>query len=129
MKGENRMITSNFDERTGIFYVEMTGNIKLDEMLDHVSTKESRQYLPKKLKLLTDARHSVFTIDPNGLKLIKNEMQNTLKKYDRIVDAFLVENTKDTAISVLYMEMARIENYIFKVFNTEEAALRWLSNY
>ncbi len=123
------MIKTKLDNQSGIVYVKMEGVITLEQLVDHVSLKESRQYFPRDLKLLTDARQAILSFNIDALNLITDEMQKTLQKYNRIIDAFLVENTKETAMSVLYMEMAKINHYIFRVFNTEEAALRWLSSY
>jgi len=122
------MITSRIDYDTGILYVDFKGEITLEDLLEHVTIKERRSHYPKKLKILTNATTAEFFLQPRDLVAVKEEMSRTLKKYKVIYDAFVVNHTKSTALSVFYMELATLDNYHFKVFSTKEAAENWLKS-
>lgn len=120
------MIKSYLDPKTGIMYAKFKGNIYFNELLDHVTAQETRRHYPRKLKILSDARQGQLQIKPKDFYIIRDQLAETLKQFNVIYDAFMVSNTKDTALSMLYMELIKLDNYYFKVFSTEEAAMHWL---
>ncbi len=122
------MIISRLDTETGIVHVLFKGKVTLEELLDHVAVRENRSHYPKRLKIITNAIDAELFLHPRDLIMVKDEMKQTLQKYKVIYDAFIVDHTKNTALSVLYMELATINNYHFKVFSTKEAAESWLNS-
>ncbi len=123
------MIVSEFNSETGILESKFIGEVYLKEIIDYIiSTKENNSY-PRLLKIITDANHANFNFSINDLEEIIIENEKSLEKYDGIIDAIIVDNPKNTAISMFYKELKINDKYKFEIFSTKEAALDWLKNY
>jgi len=122
------MVTSEFNHKTGILESKFIGEVCLKEIIDYIiSTKENDSY-PRLLKILTDASNANFNFAINDLEKIITENDKSLEKYDNIIDAIIVDNPKNTAISMLYQELETNDKYKFDIFSTKNAALNWLEN-
>lgn len=62
----------------------------------------------------------------SDLNLITKENNESLKHYDSIVDAMIVDNPRDMAITMLYQLVYKTSKYAFKLFSTIEHAQKWL---
>lgn len=123
------MVNVEFNYKSGILETTFKGEIYLKEIIDYIiSTKENKSY-PRILKIITDSRNANFNFTINDLEAIISENNKSLEKYDFIIDAIIVDNPKETAISMLYQEIGKNVKYKFDVFNSKEAAIKWLANY
>ena len=103
--------------------------VKLKELVDYIgATKENKTY-PRILKIATDSKDAIFEFSPQNLGTIVNENNKSLEQYDQIIDAIIVNSPQTTAISMLYLELAKNEKYMFEIFSTSKAALNWLKSY
>ena len=123
------MITIKFDEKTGILLSTWKGDINLNQIIDYIDSVRLNEDYPRRLKILSDSKDSNFVILPEDLPKIVEANKKSLKQYDTIIDAMLVANPHDTAMSILYQELSAIPNYFFKIFSTTEKAPEWLKNY
>ena len=122
------MVNVEFNYKSGILETTFKGEIYLKEIIDYIiSTKENKSY-PRILKIITDSRNANFNFTINDLEAIISENNKSLEKYDFIIDAIIVDNPKETAISMLYQEIGKNVKYKFDVFNSKEAAIKWLAN-
>ncbi len=122
------MVITNFNDQTGILDSNFTGDVTLKEVVDYIyATKENKNY-PRKLKILTDATNSNMNFTASDLCAIVNANNQSLEKYHYIIDAIVIESPKETALSILYQEIAKNKKYRFQVFSTREAAVEWLNN-
>lgn len=122
------MVLTKFNHKTGILDSQFIDEITLKEIVDYIiSTKENSIY-PRKLKILTDATKAIMSLKTDDLHVIVHENNKSIEKYDSIVDAIVIDKPKETAISLLYQEMAKNSKYRFQVFSTREAAIAWLTN-
>jgi len=120
------MVTAEFDHDTGILNSRFKDFVTLNEIIDYIdSTKLNRSY-PRKLKIITDARGADFSFTPDDLPKIVEANNSSMEQYDFIIDAIITDDSKTTAISMLYQEFSRVPNYRFKVFSTRDAAINWL---
>jgi len=78
---------------------------------------------------LTDASTSKMNLEFEDLGVIVSENYKSIEKYYYIIDAIVLENPKETALSFLYKELVKTGKYKFEVFSTQEAAIWWLDNY
>jgi len=122
------MVITEFNKKTGILDTKFDGDVNIKEIVDYIiGTKENKSY-PRILKILTDATTANMDFTPRDLTLIVEENYRSLEKYDFIIDAILLKSPKETAMSILYQELAKTNKYIFQVFSTREAAIKWLQN-
>lgn len=123
------MVTAKFNEQSKILESKFEGNVILSEIVNYIiATKENKSY-PRKLKILTDSRDAIFNFTIEDLEIIVEENYKSLEKYNLIIDAIIIDNPKNTVLSMLYLELAKTNKYKFEIFATKSAALDWLNNY
>ncbi len=121
------MVIAKFNQQTGILDSNFTGDVTLKEVVDYIiATKENKSY-PRKLKILTDATNSNMNFNASDLYAIVDENNKSLEQYQYIIDAIVIESPKETALSILYQEIAKNPKYKFRIFSTRDAAAEWLS--
>jgi hypothetical protein len=72
---------------------------------------------------------AVFNFTIEDLEIIVEENIKSLEKYDSIIDAIIIDDPKNTVLSMLYLELAKPNKYRFEIFATKSAALDWLNNF
>jgi hypothetical protein len=123
------MVTTKFNQKTKILESKFGGNVTLSEIVNYiVATKENKIY-PRKLKILTDSIDAIFNFSIEDLEIIVEENFKSLEKYDSIIDAIIIDDPKNTVLSMLYLELTKTNKYKFEIFATKRAALDWLNNY
>lgn len=122
------MVITEFNHQAGILDSNFTEDVTLKEIVDYIdATKENKTY-PRKLKILTDATNSIMEFTASDLCKIVAANNQSLEQYQYIIDAIVIESPKETALSMLYQEIAKNKKYKFQVFSTREAAIEWLSS-
>jgi hypothetical protein len=123
------MINSTFNNQSKILETHFKNDVYLNDVLDYIlSTMENTTY-PRTLKILTDAQEVKFKFTVSDLKAISNESNKSLKHYDTIIDAIVINSPEAAAITTLYQAISKNESYHFEVFSTKEAALNWLRTF
>ena len=122
------MIHSKFNSEKGILKSKLVGVITLENWIDDIIEVGNDKNLPKKLLILTDATEAFFEFNesdiPDAIKII----ERVVYKFEFIKEALVQNNPHVTALSMLYeIELAKFENFEYKIFSTFEAANRWLS--
>ena len=125
------MISRDFNLRDNILEVTYLGEITIKQFIEYGNAIMKDKKLPRNLKILTDARNTTFDISyfkkENQLKL-KEGMEKYLKHFTFISVALIHSTPKETAISEIFKDNFKFDNYTQKVFSTKEAALNWLKN-
>lgn len=124
------MLSIHYDKNDNIIRVIRSGEINLTELIESFNRIGKQfNHLPY-LLILDDFRDSSIRYTPEELKLILDDLKLRSTKYKKIISALLVTKFVDTATSLLYEEIAKAtENYIVKVFSTEESAIPWLKGF
>ena len=123
------MVFSDFDHQKQILVTRFEGEIFLKEIIDYINVTKINKDYPRELRILTDSSKSNMLLSAEDLPMIVEENNNALKEYTYIVDAIVLGNPHDTAISYLYKEISKNKNYFFKLFSSNEAAIQWLINF
>lgn len=121
------MILSEFDHQSGFLNSKFECEVILKEIIDYIDATKNNKSLPRVLKILTDSTKAIFCIAPNDLSKIVGANNQSLEQYDYIIDAIVLNRPKETALSILYQELAKNKKYFFNVFSTQKAAIEWLS--
>jgi hypothetical protein len=123
------MVIAQFNPQTKILESKFEGNVTLAEVVNYIiATKENNSY-PRKLKILTDSIDAIFNFTIEDLEIIVEENYKSLEKYDLIIDAIIIDDPKNTVLSMLYLELVKTNKYKFEIFATKSAAIDWLNNY
>ncbi len=121
------MISANFNSELGIFELKYSGNVNLEDILEFIRKHlDNNALLPRKLKILTDARQIKFNFMPDDVSEIGREVKSLISQYTCIWDAFITDSPFETAMTLLYKNVMKGYNHKFKTFITKDAALEWL---
>ena len=122
------MVIAEFNPQTGILDSKFVGDVAIKEIIDYIIATKKNESYPRVLKILTDASKANMNFLPDDLVKIVEENNKSIEKYDYIIDAIVLSSPKETALSILYQELAKNKKYKFQVFSTREAAAKWLTN-
>ncbi len=120
------MITQNYNERTNILEVHYIGKITLDVFEKYGISIMNNNELPRKLKILTDAREAKYNYSDIDLKKINKQMKIHLKDYTHVKNALIYSSPVETAISMLSQKEIKQEKYHQKIFYQKKEAIKWL---
>tara|TARA_R110001583_G_scaffold93777_1_gene237006 strand:- start:31739 stop:32110 length:372 start_codon:yes stop_codon:yes gene_type:complete len=123
------MILTKFNKNTGILDSKFVGTIVLHDIVEYIRATKNNVFYPRVLKILTDATKSDMNLVFEDLEIIVAENYKSIEQYDCIIDAIVIESPKETALSMLYQELAKTGKYKFNIFSTREAAMQWLEKY
>jgi len=121
------MVDIKFNQQVGIFEFRLVGNISLNELLECINFRNENTTYPRSLKMMIDATNANFTFEIDDLDIIAFENLKSLEKYDYIFDAIILDTPKNTALSILYKQLAKVINYEFVYFSTKKCAIKWLN--
>jgi len=122
------MVLTEFNEKSGILHSKFDGVVSLLEVVEYIRATKNNTTYPRDLKILTDSREAIMNFNVDDLDVIVLENTQSIKNYDSITDAIVLDGAIETALSLLYQELSKLKNYKFNVFSTEKAALNWLEN-
>ncbi len=120
------MIKTSFDKQTGILDSTFESDVSIEEIIDYIRQTRLNKSYPRSLKILTDATLARMDFSPANLTTIVFENNKSLEQYSSITDAIVLHGRRETALSLLYQELANHPKYRFEVFSNRESALQWL---
>lgn len=123
------MISLTFNEQLNLLETKFDANIYAKDILDYIIAFKNNTSYPRKLKGIIDARNASFKFSFRDLQPFNEAKNESLKSYDIVVFAILINSSATAAISTLYEAIANNEKYKFKVFSTQEAALIWVKSF
>ena len=121
------MIQFSFNSDEGFLEVIYEGVIHADDIISVSTYISESKDLPRDLRILTDARMATYDFSPQTVERLAELLENSIRKYDCIKDAFIHKNPRETAYSMLLELENRYDTYSHKVFTNREAAVFWLS--
>jgi len=110
-----------------VLYVDLTGYISFENIVDYFKDFASLTELPKKLLILYTFRNITLDFTLRELKMISHVAEKSTEKYENIRAAFLVNSPVLTAYSTLYSELPINKKIKRRIFSTKQAALKWLN--
>lgn len=120
------MVRTSFDQDTGILKSWFEGEVQVEQILEYITATMENTSYPRKLKILTDATDAHMNFSPGDLNRIVEANNQSLQQYDFIHDAIVTGSPRETALSLVYKEMAKSINYKFQIFSTRTKAQQWL---
>ena len=120
------MIEYKFNEIEEILLITVSGNFGINHMLKVIDSFAGDDSLPRKLKILEDARYSSVIFTEEEIQLIIERLKSHLFKFNSIRHAVIHLDPVNTAFAMLVGDRLSGENYILKVFSYEDYALHWL---
>ena len=123
------MITVTFNKEYGHLDSRFHGEVTAEEIIEYIDATRLNQDYPRYLKILTDGREAKMNFSADSIPAIVTANNRSLEQYEAIVDAIVLEGSRETALSVFYEQLSKAPKYRFRVFSTREAAISWLSSF
>lgn len=116
-----------YNSSYNILKVKVQSLLTISGIRNHYKYLEENRDLPQNLKVLIDCRNVKMDVNPEELKDLCKQMENTLSHYEFLHEAIIVENPFETAIAQIFeMYYNTYKNFRFNVFSTEIGALNQL---
>lgn len=112
---------------SGIFYVNFSETVSLEDIKAYLLEFEKLDNLPKDFLSLYDLRGANMQLKAEDIICISKVTEKVTASYKSVKTAFLVDKPKLTAYSFLFSVDHNSEKTTRQVFSTETAALKWLS--
>ena len=121
------MIDISYNDEMGVLYTKTGGDLSIEEILGHYNEIRQNDTYPRDLKVMIDCRSTRLAVRLDDVTRIVEAAKNTISKYKRLREAILITAPYETVVATLFEQNARFKNYNFRLFNSENAALRWLN--
>jgi len=122
------MITNEYDKEKETLFTKFIGTITLKDLLDDINYVCHDVELPRKLKIITDAREATFDFDIEAIPDLIEALRGQVSKYKSVKEAIIHNKPKDTALSMIYkFKLDEFDNFEYRVFSTYGACLAWLN--
>ncbi len=121
------MINISYNEDMGILQTKTSGELSVEEILGHYHEIRDNDTYPRDLKVIIDCSSTRLAVKLDDVSSIIEAARETIPKYNRLREAILISAPYETVIATLFEQNARFENYHFRLFNSENAALMWLT--
>ncbi len=122
------MIEAMVDKDGLILYVKSQTVVKLENMLNGLEYLHNDATLPRDLRILEDATKVEVNFNISDIDILLEKMHEVAQEYNSILHAVIHDSPKNTAFAMIIEQNKVIDNYLLKVFSTEQGALQWLSN-
>lgn len=123
---ERCVVKAIFNNQLGILDSKFEDHVSIEEIVDYIRATKNNKTHPRTLKILTDATQAIMDFSPDDLMRIVEENNKSLLQYDFIIDGIVINGPRETALSFLYQELAKTDNYKFEIFSTRKTAQEWL---
>jgi hypothetical protein len=121
------MIEISYNNDLGVLQTKTGGDLSIEEILGHYDEIRQNNTYPRDLKVIIDCRSTRLAVKLDDVTSIIEAAKTTIPKYKRLREAILITAPYETVVATLFEQNARFENYNFRLFNSENAALRWLN--
>jgi hypothetical protein len=121
------MIDIAYDDELGVLCTKTGGELSVEEILGHYREIRQNTTYPRDLKVIIDCRSTRLAVKLDDVSRIVEAAKNALPKYTSLKEAILITAPYETVVATLFEQNARFKNYHFRLFNSKNAALRWLN--
>ena len=122
------MIKTFFNHKTQILETTYLGKVSLKEIVEYINETKENPNFPRTLKILTNCIDSEMEFGLNDIAKIVEANNQSLKKYDSISDALIVNNPNETALILYFQLLSENKKYKVNAFSTKNAAMNWIQN-
>ena len=111
----------------GILRVTPTGDIDYKDLVHFLRDFSTLEHLPEDLKVLYDLRQANVNLHLDDISKLSSLAEQLTKNVKTIKTAFVVEDPKATAYTMLYSWLPTTIRLKRENFSTEDAAVLWLN--
>jgi len=119
----------NFNKEDGILETKSTSPVSLEDMLAGITFLATNPDLPRKLKILEDARGSKVVFSVDQLEVIGSKLLELIPLYDNIRHAVIHDSPINTVYAMLIARKFSHKKHQLEIFATREAAIKWLNDF
>ncbi len=121
------MLQNTYYRKANLIELKAKGDISLHDIMMHYTYLQSISDKHEFLRVLIDTRGSKIGIVPDDLDLVLPVLLKTTQKLSFLKEAIIVDIPQSTVIATIFKDKySSVNNFIYKVFSTEDAARLWL---
>lgn len=113
----------------GILETKSAPTISLEDMLAGIDFLATNPELPRRLKILEDARGSKVDFSVDQIEIIGSKLLELIPLYDNIRHAVIHDSPINTVYAMLLGRKYKHEKHQLEIFATREAAIKWLHEF
>jgi hypothetical protein len=121
------MIEISYNDELGVLHTKTGGELSIEEILGHYDEIRQNETYPRDLKVMIDCRSTRLAVKLDDVTRIVEAAKSTIPKYKSLREAIVITAPYETVVATLFEQNARFEHYHFRLFNSENDALRWLN--
>ncbi|MBS2097667.1 hypothetical protein [Carboxylicivirga linearis] len=110
-------------------YLHVTPSKEINylDLVDFLMDFSKMEALPDEVKVLFDLRNAHLDLHLDDINKLSSLAEELTKNVQSIRTAFIVEDPKVTAYTMLYSWMPKDDRLLREHFSTEQAAIEWLN--
>ncbi len=121
------MVTYTNNDSLGIVEVNYEGSVKIGDIAGIIKTViYKNRNIAKDLRILSDLRNAEYTFLVVEFSEVVKTLEKNLPCFNSVRVAVIHTNPKETAFSIYYESLLKLENYQHRIFNTTKSAIDWL---
>ena len=106
--------------------VSLKGDIEFSDYVGLMQSVGANKDLPKKIRVLGIDNGINIQFSPSDSIKLSEVREQTVKRFDDVRHAYVVENPENTALAVLSTSEMQSSHYQVKIFSSKASALEWL---
>jgi len=112
-------------ENANLVHVLFKGPIRLNDIISFLNEFDKIEGLSQNLRLLYDLHEANFEFEPGDINIINTQAQEVTMKYSTVRTAFVVNDPKSTAYSILFKSSTQRAKR--ELFSNKSNAIDWLN--
>lgn len=121
------MKTYNYNRILDVLEIKIGGKLSNEEFTDHYKKIVEDDTLPSNLKVLIGCRDTRFKVNTEEIEELIESLKKATDKFETIQEAIVVEMHFKPTFETLFEKYNGFDNYSYKIFTTNQMALKWLS--
>jgi len=120
------MIGMSYNEELDLLEIIYQGDIALDDILEYGKKIKNNKYLPRNLKMITDATKANYLFSPEEIPIIAQALKDNTEHFESVKSAIIQSKPIETAKSIIMQQENVTPHYQHKIFYTRALAIEWL---
>lgn len=110
----------------GVFWVSFKGETSVNSIIEFLQFALEKGNLPKDFIALYDFSETEFTMPPEDITSLANQVSKFTTTFNTIRTALVADNPEITAYTILYKQANTNINTTREIFSSTDSALDWL---
>ena len=121
------MFQLKYDDIANIIEATFVGKVQVFDIVAFIKAVTENKEYPRAIKVLIIGQNANAHFSVNDLDIFNNECSKFIAYYERARIAIVINNPKNTALSILFKQLFISPKVDIDVFSTKNTALNWVN--